>query len=151
MSMFAYTESWSFASNSGSFFEAIHENEWVVSVTVMVVMMLAWSKLQCQFVSFFIHFMTIAKKQVRYISSTWVWVSLAKKKTSLPSCRFHSHSVSLNPDLPCGLLEPVNVEGYSADGFVADESLVPDRHMNFQRRDAHRDMVRAADVKALRS
>jgi hypothetical protein len=44
----------------------------------------------------------------------------------------------------------INVEGYSAisDGFVADESLVPDRG-TFQRRDAHM-AIRTTDVEALR-
>ena len=47
----------------------------------------------------------------------------------------------------------INVEGYSAVsdsfGFVADESLVPDRGA-FQRRDAHT-AIGTADVEALRS
>jgi hypothetical protein len=40
----------------------------------------------------------------------------------------------------------INVEGYSAvsDGFVADESLVPDRG-TFQRRDIHM-AIRTTDV-----
>ena len=46
----------------------------------------------------------------------------------------------------------INIEGYSAvsDGFVADESLVPDRGTFQRRRDAHM-AIRTADVEALRS
>ena len=45
----------------------------------------------------------------------------------------------------------INVEGYGAvsDGFIADESLVPDRG-TYQRRDAHM-AIRTANIEALRS
>ena len=44
----------------------------------------------------------------------------------------------------------INVEGYStvSDGFVADESLAPDRRT--QRRDEHM-AIRTTDIEALRS